>query len=112
MTDVKHTPGPWHYEYDNSDTGAGQWFNILGPDGDGLLHCSYNASPEVEKRCEANARLMATAPELLAQLKFAVAILEEANFRLGYAPGSLGQIEMDEAIDEGYVAIAKAEDRG
>lgn len=53
-------------------------------------------------------RFIASAPSLLSALIFAVEILEEADARLGYAPGSLGQIEMDQAIADGYAAIAKA----
>ncbi|MGE5500610.1 MAG: hypothetical protein ACM3W4_01645 [Ignavibacteriales bacterium] len=46
--------------------------------------------------------------ELLEALELAVAILEEADFRLGYAKGSLGQLEMAEAKAGAYAAIAKA----
>lgn len=65
-----------------------------------------------EKNAESIAkdiRLSLAAPDLFDRLTFAVAILEEARMRPDYAEGSLGQIEIDEAIDTGYAVLAKAE---
>jgi hypothetical protein len=46
---------------------------------------------------------------LLDRLKYAIAVLEEAECRLGYSPGSLGALEMDDIITTGHAAIATAE---
>lgn len=57
----KHTPGPWGYEMDDYVT---QVF-VIDRDPGRLVIAEVNEQPEQE----ANARLMAAAPELLAALK-------------------------------------------
>lgn len=63
-----HTPGPWNYAADSLREGR---FSIYawGP----LAYCGDAAEPGDG---EANARLIAAAPELLAALRSAVAIIE------------------------------------
>lgn len=62
-----HTPGPWTYEYENSDAlSGGCWYSIKAVGGDDdLLWFPYNGPRSSGEREEANARLMAAAPELL-----------------------------------------------
>lgn len=65
-----HTAGPWAYEYENADySGGGCWYAIKGPDGGDLLWYPYNGPRSGGEREEANARLMAAAPELLAEVE-------------------------------------------
>ena len=67
MTD--HTPGPWAYEYDNSDEGYGWWFDLTGgPNSQPLISGPYNNPTTTVEEAEANARLIAAAPELLKAL--------------------------------------------
>jgi hypothetical protein len=59
-----HTPGPWAYEYDNDD--FGERFRLDGP------QLSWGWNREGREQAEADARLIAAAPELLAVLMEAV----------------------------------------
>ena len=98
----KHTPGPWRSAP-----------SIRGSQGERLI-CADDNPPLARvyfvkgQRAGANARLMAAAPDLLEALDLAVAILQEAEPRLGYAEGSLGQIEIEEAIETGLAALLQA----
>jgi hypothetical protein len=62
-----HTPGPWKFQANGTDTA----FLI---EGDGLLvasmswHSSFRERFPLRKESQANARLIAAAPELLAEL--------------------------------------------
>lgn len=114
-----HTPGPWITDpVDPSEVFGADGFSVAECGGvhivlnpDGTKHPS-EPGQSVERswpeEC-ANARLIAAAPELLEALTLAVAVLEEADFRLGYAKGSLGQLEMADAKSGAYAAISKAE---
>lgn len=61
---VKHTKGPWIEITDNEN------YDIIGKDG--TMICSINTSL-VKEKWEANARLIASAPELLEACKDALA---------------------------------------
>jgi hypothetical protein len=88
-TKVQHTPGPWAWERDEDESGHVLW---LGADIDRGSHethlrwiCQHDIYPDggAEEaaqfaECEANARLMAAAPDLLAACR---AVLEQ--FALG-----------------------------
>lgn len=89
----KRTPGPWRAEYTN-DTGPEddyfqQWWDIVNVDGDTIA--------EVYR--EADSRLIAAAPELLASLRRVLRMLEINDARLA----NFGEVE--EARD----VISKAE---
>lgn len=84
----KHTPGPWRAEYTN-DTGPEddcfqQWWDIVNDDGDTIA--------EVYR--EANARLIAAAPELLNSLRRVLRMLEINDARLA----NFGEIEEARSI--------------
>ena len=70
----KHTPGPWEWsdKYRTSDNKRNTW-SLLGKDGYGILSCDGDAnSPQsLGASGEANARLIAAAPELLEALQMA-----------------------------------------
>ncbi|WP_164241985.1 hypothetical protein [Stenotrophomonas maltophilia] len=67
----KHTPGPWGIEQ-TDDT---NWIGFMRPDGKKveLIVCTTSRDnffkPETQERNDANARLIAAAPELLEALK-------------------------------------------
>jgi hypothetical protein len=86
---VHHTPGPW-YSYQHST----DFFPIVGTvSGHGLFHILRTGRSSVD---DANARLIAAAPELLSALRD---ILAEADFG-------------DPALEaKARAAIAKAEGR-
>lgn len=54
------------------------------------------------------ALLFAAAPELAEALKNAAEVLEIAESYLGYAPDSLGALDLAEAIETARAALAKA----
>ncbi len=61
--DVKHTPGPWRVAPNRSLSGAIE--TDFSPFNHTLLGCTFGESPVHQ----ANARLMAAAPDLLAALE-------------------------------------------
>lgn len=66
MTEQKHTPGPWSYHrslHNRSINGA----YINASDGSRIATVSRNADRHIDEK-EANARLIAAAPDLLAAL--------------------------------------------
>ncbi|MDZ5813883.1 hypothetical protein U4I65_02380 [Stenotrophomonas maltophilia] len=74
----KHTPGPWGIEQ-TDDT---NWIGFMRPDGRKveLIVCTTQRDnffkPDVQDKNDANARLIAAAPELLEALKDAVCALD------------------------------------
>lgn len=74
----KHTPGPWGIEQ-TDDT---NWIGFMRPDGRKveLIVCTTSRDnffkPETQEQNDANARLIAAAPELLEALKDAVCALD------------------------------------
>jgi hypothetical protein len=69
---MKHTQGDWHYKYDNFGN-----LVVKGPDGYDI--CEIRGCGDME----ANAHLIAAAPELLEALVF----VEERLTRSGYPDG-------------------------
>lgn len=72
----KHTPGPWFFEVRNDDPYSDNHIVVgrIGSDGFPETHCTVRAGCEEVLEAgsmEANARLIAAAPELLAALKAA-----------------------------------------
>lgn len=61
MSEFKGTPQPWKRDYNNSDTGEGQW-QIAGP---AEIHYPYNCYRGEEEKAIADANLIAAAPDLL-----------------------------------------------
>lgn len=107
---TKHTPGPWHTGTGNGDG------SIFGPEGtrrflDGLFPiCKMNGTDLPED--QANARLIAAAPELLGALKEARSVLETAS---RYFPKSIQNTDrfnlLNVLANSVNPVIAKAEGR-
>jgi|WetSurMetagenome_2_1015567.scaffolds.fasta_scaffold366731_2 hypothetical protein len=90
--EAKHTPGPW----ETSSNAKGQW-DICGPDAGDMIVDLKDC-----ENAEANARLIAAAPDLLNTLEWA---LEQLN-KLTTAKYGLGGIAIRERLKE---TIAKAQ---
>jgi hypothetical protein len=111
----KHTPGPWRHESHASDergTGviwshAGEWTEAC-PNGRVVAEVRYYEGEHrawrgaTGEEFEANARLIAAAPELLDALNHAIAIIECA----GLASSELPAVR--DGIAKARAAIAKA----
>lgn len=91
MQELKHTPGPWKTEDDFYRQGVG----ILGADG---LYVAHVIRTSAHSETEANARLIAAAPDLLEALQGAVRAMEIATLLPSFKP----------FIQRGKSAIAKA----
>lgn len=98
---AQHTPGPWHF----SENLRGGAFEIREPDSDAIIadivdgaHVSSDdGDPEIDwETQEANARLIAAAPELLAALE------DVCGYCAPLSPRGKA------AIDEARAIIAKA----
>jgi hypothetical protein len=115
-----HTPGPWTsgrmFLANAKDRRSG--FVVNGPDVEPLpvRICDIRCSPEAPFAVsEANARLIAAAPELLAALSVFVACIENDSLR-GMADKSSGQVLPDRSFSlkgslcylDAVAAIAKA----
>lgn len=104
MSGVKHTPGPWHVGND-FEAGIGRgWF----VSGSGFVRANMVGPVDA---CEANARLIAAAPDLLDALREA---LHEINEEIEQRKCS-GNDEYWAALqaiwERGDAAIRKAEGR-
>ena len=90
----KHTPGPWSFGY-GVTTEYGEVFGVgVTTKPDWTVVCAVSRPGDVNAIDEANARLIAAAPVLLDQLRFAVALLKPIF-------GNTPQVEsMESAIAE------------
>lgn len=98
MSADKHTPGPWEAQHNNWEVST-----IYAPTGEVARCCidsevSEETQDQFERAKEANARLIATAPRLLAALE---AMLEEGD-------GGRAAAEARAAIAQARAAIAQA----
>ena len=95
----KHSPGPWTVVEDHNGTRIedAQRYGIMSETYAGDY--SGRAYPTIKE--EADARLIAAAPDLLAALEGLVDVLEEIE-TYGYAPNS------NEALNKAIAAFAKA----
>lgn len=76
---MTHTPGPWEIELVAPSYNVGYRFHIWpGGRGGWMIAAITNASKSSEdSRCEANARLIAAAPDLLEAAEAALVTLED-----------------------------------
>ena len=75
MTTRNHTPGPWHFDAQNSEINSDPGWGLLNADGESigiLVHypslCRWDGQSPSDT-AYANARLIAAAPDLLAALQ-------------------------------------------
>jgi hypothetical protein len=81
MSDMQHTPGPWAVHPVLARVDAFDAIDPSGLDGDGLPICQMLWPTELrsEDETDANARLIAAAPELLEALKAARTALNSVH---------------------------------
>jgi len=98
----KHTPGPYFYER-NAD-GVDDLWVIKAQNGqeDIASITFWDCNPEWMSRTEANARLLAASPDMLASLKQVIKAFEDLNVTFEYPP-------MFNAIRSARFAVALAE---
>lgn len=95
MSEAKHTSGPWSAVlFDSERPGS---YGVMGPDDNCVADCDYKR----DETNEANARLMAAAPDMLAALQD---IRAQVNFDVTRAGG----LFCEEDIGLIDAAIAKA----
>lgn len=109
---AQHTPGPWAV-----GAGSGAYLAITARHWDAPLVSKVIAGDRSTNECEANAQLIAAAPDMLAALK---ALFESPDFELG-APKIEGRIgsakrkmafsAWNDLVEAAQAAIAKAERR-
>lgn len=109
-TETKHTPGPWHF---NAQP-AGDPLDLLNSTTGGFGIFSETPHSAIGQVCEngsgeANARLIAAAPELLAALKQSERVL--FGYLVTYGHDKTGKLALDQvkaAHEATASAIAKA----
>lgn len=97
-----HTPGPWMFDKDNVGVNRASGYGILNSEGTigvtvHLKHLGFVTPDELIENAEANARLIAAAPELLVAL--------EDMVKNDYASKQPGHFQRTE---KARAAIAKA----
>jgi hypothetical protein len=97
---MSHTPGPWEARWPK--------FDALILDAAERVIASVSFNDHADTECEANAHLLAAAPELLDALKNLIPLAEYAPDELGTAKEAA---EAKNQIELARVAIAKAEGR-
>lgn len=100
MTDTAHTPGPWEVAYlDHAEQ------RVVRAEHYEVCTCWHHSVGSIEKEMEANARLIAAAPELMEALK------EVMSWTRNWDVQFLEDDEWPETEEKVRAAIAKAEGR-
>jgi hypothetical protein len=105
-----HTPAPWHYRSSahSKSTFGLSIFHGTAPCEEGLIadlsgrYKSYRTEAEIDPSTIANARLIASAPDLLSALK------QIADWEPSASPSEPNGLSIIDAIDIARAAIAKA----
>ncbi|MGP5757726.1 hypothetical protein [Pseudomonas aeruginosa] len=95
----KHTPGPWHVGGPNKCTIYDKHGQRLANSFEGVM-----ATQRTDSECEANARLIAAAPELLEALKGMLEVYG-GQYNDDCLPKSSSELDL---IQQARAAIAKA----
>lgn len=90
---ARHTPGPWQANKRHNG------WDVYAPDKRVVAEIYRVAEPEI---CEANARLVAAAPELLEAAKRFIAWIDSGK------RGFPSESKLDAAVTETRTAVAKA----
>lgn len=84
--ETKHTPGPWFV------TGTGLSRYVEGRVRPGVLQeVAWCGATEVQDQMEANARLIAAAPELLEALKAVISVADRATVEFDMARAAIAK---------------------
>jgi len=108
MADTAHTPGPWEVAYLDHN---GQ--RVVRAEHIEVCTCWHHSVGSIEKEMEANARLIAAAPEILAALKSAAAAIGDWSRPTGANGMTSASLSHPLMVEQrlAYDAIAKAEGR-
>jgi ATP-dependent helicase YprA (DUF1998 family) len=104
----KHTPGPWTTR--NSVDGSGD-IAIVASTKSIVAECFTairHSTERVEEECEANARLIAAAPDLFDAVKAALPVLEATQRLLAVEAAKAGMEPDDTLLNRMRSAVAKA----
>lgn len=89
---AKHTPGPWIPEYGNSDErSGGQWYDV----GPARIGFSYQSPDNIVAQVDADAKLIAAAPTMLAVLHQV-----SRHFAILAAHGTPVDVTLEDAVHE------------
>jgi hypothetical protein len=106
MKTQKHTPGPWAVETNLNEYGSP--LNVNKDAATTIASCDGDSGVGDSKEAEANARLIAAAPDLLAALRRAVPWLGKLIADNGHADSAAPNDAIG-ALRQAEDAIAKAE---
>ncbi len=105
-TTTKHAPEPWQID---SDTRSGLHTLVFDGSGDAVCDCAPGMGADdlavAGAECEANARLIAAAPDLLAALEEAITLIE-------FFHGAPGWPEYQSSPEMKRIRAASARARG
>ncbi|WP_186268090.1 hypothetical protein [Burkholderia gladioli] len=95
------TPGPWGWDdrYPSSNTGEKTW-SLIGANGYGILSCDGEENSPQGLNDDANAKLIAAAPELVEALRRTLQLLTDM--------GAPEEPEDAEVLEAARAALAKA----
>lgn len=103
MSETKHTPGPWDYDCDS----GGCYFKLSAGEEAIIDCCDFCSTPTINT--EANARLIAAAPELLEALELAERKFVRLHISLSLnEKAGRRSADKDPDVQEIRAAIAKA----
>lgn len=112
----EYTPGPWHRDADsglNCDVRAANGRKVALTWGLSTTKAAQYNRPAYRQECDANAHLIAAAPELLAALEGLLAIVDDSEGVAGYHRN--GEVatwsEFADEINAAVAAIDKATQR-
>lgn len=101
---MRHTPAPWHYSEEVSRHGTRL---VFGPDNH-LVADAGRVHQRTDVETEANARLIAAAPDLLKKLETAIAWIEGLPDRINVMLDDPSTPMTHELLPQLRAAIAKA----
>lgn len=109
MNEAKHTPGPWHLRmHPPSEWSPDEYPDaVVGSDGKHIVLSCVTLAMSREGEPLANTRLIAAAPDLLAELKAVVAQIEDYERVNNLAPNP-GRKHCWDSVARAHAAIAKA----
>lgn len=99
----KHTPGPWFYTQEGVAA-----YGIVGQDGHSVVHLSALLNSVGHRDIEANARLIAAAPDLLASLTECLREIDAEIEQRQHSGNDEDWQELQRISNAGHAAMAKA----
>ncbi len=79
MTTPEHTPGPWHAEWSTRTRDKSYGWHVFAPEQHDAIICDIHDDDHLVGSREANARLMAASPTLLAACLLTLELSQHAD---------------------------------